>query len=29
MLVIEYAMKFLQLSQFGMYLILNDEKKDL
>jgi hypothetical protein len=25
--VIEYAAKFLQLSRFGMYLILNMEKK--
>jgi hypothetical protein len=25
--VIEYAMKFLQLSHHGMYLILNEEKK--
>jgi hypothetical protein len=27
MSVIEYAMKFLPLSRFGMYLILNKEKK--
>jgi hypothetical protein len=27
MLVIEYAMKFLQLLLFGMYLIPNEEKK--
>ena len=26
-LVIEYAAKFLQLSQFGMYLIPNEERK--
>ena len=25
--MIKYAMKFLQLSRFGMYLILNEEKK--
>jgi hypothetical protein len=25
--VIEYTKKFLQLSRFGMYLILNEEKK--
>jgi hypothetical protein len=25
--VIEYAAKFLQLSCFGMYLVLNEEKK--
>ncbi|XP_059431475.1 uncharacterized protein LOC132164978 [Corylus avellana] len=28
MTVIEYTAKFLQLSQFGMYLILNEEKKE-
>ena len=27
MSVIEYVVKFLQLSRFGMYLILNEEKK--
>jgi hypothetical protein len=27
MTVIEYTKKFLQLSRFGMYLILNEEKK--
>jgi hypothetical protein len=27
MSVIEYAVKFLQLLHFGMYLILNEEKK--
>ena len=27
MLVIEYTTKFLQLLQFGMYLIPNEEKK--
>ena len=27
MLVIEYLLKFLQLSIFGMYLILNEENK--
>ena len=27
MLVTEYVVKFLQLSRFGMYLILNEEKK--
>jgi hypothetical protein len=27
MSVIEYAVKFLQLSRFGMYLIPNEEKK--
>jgi hypothetical protein len=27
MSVTEYAAKFLQLSRFGMYLILNEEKK--
>jgi hypothetical protein len=27
MIVIEYAVKFLQLSRFSMYLILNEKKK--
>jgi hypothetical protein len=27
MTIIEYAMKFLQLLRFNMYLILNEEKK--